>query len=130
MTGSLTPLLSSEASANPTSAPAVGAGWLFSCGWQLPPAGAPCNSVLAFAFPPPAQPNSYQRWAQESLAQTWAAGSVCSLSESGTHMMQVTILSGNKLYAQAAAQENANTLEEGRNGELRNHQMGNTYGYS
>lgn len=73
-------LLSSEASANPTSAPVVGAGWLFSCGWQLPAAGAPCNSVLAFAFPPPAQANSYQRWAQESLAQTWAAGSVCSLS--------------------------------------------------
>lgn len=61
--GSLTLSVSSEASANPASVPPAAAGWLSFCGWQRPPAGASCNSVLAFAFPPSAHPRPYQRWA-------------------------------------------------------------------
>lgn len=84
---SLTLSVSSEASANPAFAPPAAEGWFSSCGSQRPPAGASCNPVLAFAFPPSAHPHPYQRWAHKSLAQTWAVAGACSLSETGTHIM-------------------------------------------
>lgn len=95
--GSLTLFVSSEASVSPASVPPAAAGWFSSCGWQRPPAGASCNSVLACAFPPSAHPHPYQRWAHKSLAQTWAVAGVCSSSERGTHIVQTRILAGNKL---------------------------------